>query len=268
MNAIILGTRGSDLALVQSRIVRENLQKSHPHLAIATRIIKTSGDRRLKHSPVPSEVFEKGLFIKELEEALLKNEITAAVHSLKDLPIDQPDGLTIVAILQRANPYDALVSKFPGGIAALPKGAIVGTGSPRRKAQLLKIRPDLHIEEIHGNVPARLRKLAESPNRSAVLLAKAGLDRLGPGFLPPDLHVSVTEEILPAPGQGAIAMECRTADNEARQILHSLHHEETARCVTAEREILRKHGGGCNQPIGALAQIENNILTIKTFGVE
>lgn len=264
MNRIILGTRGSDLALAQTRIVADQLGAVQPGLAIETKIIKTTGDRRLDISLSAPGVLEKGLFTKELEQALLSGEIDAAVHSLKDLPVELPTGLVLGAILERADPSDVLFSKYPGGVPGLPQAATVATSSPRRKAQLLALRPDLAVVEIRGNVPTRLRKLAEDVSMDGLLLAKAGIDRLGHGIIPPGLHWSVVPEILPAPGQGAIALECRENDG-AIPILKAIHHEDTARCVNAERELLRSLGGGCSLPFGALARIENGAMHIRTF---
>ena len=265
MNKILLGTRGSDLALAQARIVAEKLRAAHPSLEVETRIIKTTGDRRLDVSLAAPGSLEKGLFTKELEEALLAREIDFAVHSLKDLPTEQPSGLALGAILERADPSDVLVTKNPGGLTGLTPNACVATSSPRRKAQLLQLRPDLRVAEIRGNVPTRLRKLAEDPALDGLLLAKAGLDRLGPGVVPAGLHVTVLPEILPAPGQGAIAVECRAGDTDTLGFLQALHHEDTARCVQEERRLLQELGGGCSLPFGALAVIENGELRVRTF---
>jgi hydroxymethylbilane synthase len=261
-NHITLGTRGSDLALAQTRIVADKLGAAHAQLVIDTKVIKTTGDKRLDLSlsgPI------EGLFTKELEEALIAGEIDAAVHSLKDLPTERPDDLIFGAILERADPSDVLVSKQAGGLAALPIEATVATSSPRRKVQILLLREDLRIVEIRGNVPTRLRKLAADPSLHGLLLAKAGLDRLGRRFLPPGLHVAVVERILPAPGQGAIAVECRKADSASADILRAIHDETTALCVTAERNFLRAQGGGCHVAIAALAVIENGRLILRTF---
>lgn len=265
MNTLILGTRGSDLALAQTRIVMEKLRAAHPRLAVEMRIIRTTGDRRLDVSLASPGPLEKGLFTKELEEALLGREIDAAVHSLKDLPTEQPAGLAIGAILERADPSDVLVSKREGGLAALPQGACVATSSPRRRAQLLRLRPDVKVVEIRGNVPTRLRKLSEAPAMDGLLLAKAGLDRLGTGVVPEGLFVAVVPEILPAPGQGAIAVECRDNDTETLGALQVLHHEDTARCVTEERRLLQGLGGGCSLPFAALAVVENGELRVRSF---
>jgi hydroxymethylbilane synthase len=265
MNPIRLGTRGSDLALTQTRLVADALRAAHPGLVVETRIIQTSGDRRLDVSLSAPGALGKGLFTKELEDALLARTIDAAVHSLKDLPTEQPAGLTLGAILRRADPSDTLVSKTPGGLAGLPPGACVATSSPRRKAQLLRLRSDLRVADIRGNVPTRLRKLADDPSLHALLLAQAGLDRLGPGVVPPGLHVTVVPEILPAPGQGALAVECRADDTATLRLLRAVHHEETALCVGEERRLLHELGGGCSLPFAALAVMENGRLSVRTF---
>jgi hydroxymethylbilane synthase len=265
MNTLILGTRGSDLALAQTRLVAAQLRAAHPALTVETRIIKTTGDRRLDVSLSAPGALEKGLFTKELEEALLAREIDAAVHSLKDLPTGQPAGLTLGAILERADPSDVLISKHPGGLDGLPAAASVATSSPRRKAQLLALRPGLRVVEIRGNVPTRLRKLFEDPGLDGLLLAKAGLDRLGHEIIPSGLHLSVVKDMLPAPGQGAIAVECREGDTATHAALNALHHADTALCVTEERRLLQQLGGGCSLPFAALAVIEDGELRVRTF---
>ncbi len=263
MKPLILGTRGSELALVQTRMAAAALRAAFPDLAIEERIIKTTGDQRLDVSLTNPGALDKGLFTKELEDALLGGGIDAAVHSLKDLPTGQPPGLVIGAILERADHADVLVSKAPGGLAALADRATVATSSLRRKNQLLRLRPDLAITEIRGNVPTRLRKLAADPSLHGLVLAKAGLDRLGPGVVPLGLCISILEELLPAPGQGAIAIECRSGDARVAALLAAIHHEPTARCVTAERDVLRSLGGGCQLPLGVRAWIEAGELKIR-----
>lgn len=265
MSRIILGTRGSDLALTQTRMVEALLKAAHPDLEVEIRIIKTTGDKRLDISLAQPGMLEKGLFTKELEEALARTEIHAAVHSLKDLPTELPEGFSIGAILKRADPSDLLIAKQPGGLAALRPGAVVATSSPRRQAQLLHLRPDLKTIEIRGNVPTRLRKLAEDPALDGLVLAQAGLDRLGRHIVPAGLEVSVLTEMIPAPGQGAIGIECRTDDGKTRARLEAIHHVPTARCVNAERDLLRSLGGGCSLPFGALATIVNGEVVLKTF---
>lgn len=268
MTTLTLGTRGSDLALAQTRLVAAQLQAVYPDLDVKTAIIKTTGDQRLDVSLSAPGSLEKGLFTKELEEALLAGTIDAAVHSLKDLPTELPPGLAVGAILERADPADVLVSRLPGGLDALAQGATVATSSPRRKAQLLQLRPDLVVVEIRGNVPTRLRKLAENSALDGLLLAKAGLDRLGADILPAGLHACVVGAILPAPGQGAIALECRDGDSAITDLLQSVHHEETAHCVEAERNLLRELGGGCSLPLGVLGTWENGAVRLQTFWLE
>lgn len=262
MKNLILGTRGSDLALVQTRDVASRLGRAHPGLDLSEKIIKTTGDKRLDVSLSAPGQLDKGLFTKELEEALLAATIDAAVHSLKDLPTEQPSGLVVAAILERADTSDALASKHPGGWKGLPPEATVATSSLRRKNQIQLLRPDLNIVEIRGNVPTRLRKIVESPGLDALIVASAALDRLGREIVPAGLDVTIIEEMLPAPGQGAIAVECRAADSETRSILASIHHEPTARCVTAERELLHRLGGGCHLPLGARAVVEDGNLRL------
>ncbi len=263
MDRFILGTRGSDLALAQARIVTEKLCAAHAGLEVTIRVIKTTGDKRLDLSLSGS--IERGLFTKELEQALIRGEIDAAAHSLKDLPTDRPDELAFGAILERGDTSDVLVSKQPGGLAGLPIEAAVATSSPRRKIQLLLLREDLRIVEIRGNVPTRLRKLATDRSLHGLLLAKAGLDRLGPNFIPPGLQVTVIEKILPAPGQGAIAVECRKSDLSTAELLHAIHHEPTALCVAAERDFLRAQGGGCHVAIAARAIFDDGRVILRTF---
>jgi hydroxymethylbilane synthase len=181
---------------------------------------------------------------------------------LKDLPTEQPPGLVVGAVLERADVSDALASKHPGGWQGLPEGAVVATSSLRRKNQILLLRPDLRIVEIRGNVPTRLRKVLEDPNLDALIVAKAAIDRLGSEVVPAGLQVAVIEEMLPAPGQGAVALECRAGDQETLALLAAIHHEPTARCVQAERDLLKQLGGGCHMPLGARATIENGKVRV------
>lgn len=255
MKPLIIGTRGSDLALVQARDVAARLRTAHPALVVEERIIKTTGDKRLDVKLSEPGTLDKGLFTKELEEALLRHEVHVAVHSLKDLPTEQPPGLTVGAVLERADTADSLASKDPGGWRGLPESAVVATSSLRRKNQLLSLRPDLRIVEIRGNVPTRLRKVAEGTEIDALVVARAALDRLGSGVVPDALDVSTIEEMLPAPGQGAVAVECLSDDAGTLELLAAIHHADTARCVEAERGLLREMGGGCHLPLGALARV-------------
>jgi len=263
MNTWILGTRGSDLALVQARETAARLRAAHPTLEVDERIIKTTGDQCLDVSLSAPGSLDKGLFTKELEEALLRNEIDGAVHSLKDLPTEQPPGLVVGAILERADPSDCLASKHGGGWQGLPGGATVATSSPRRKNQILVLRPDLHVVEIRGNVPTRLRKVLEAPDLDALIVARAAIQRLGENVVPPELHLTCIKEMLAAPGQGAIAIECREDDSDTLAILASIHHEPTARCVAAERDLLRSLGGGCHMPLGVRTEIRDGAVKIE-----
>ncbi len=263
LKKIILGTRGSDLALVQTRETASRLRLAYPGLEIEERIIKTTGDKRLDVSLSAPGSLDKGLFTKELEEALLRGEIHAAVHSLKDLPIELPPKLVVGAILEREEDSDCLASKYDGGWQGLPLGAIVATSSLRRKNQLLLLRPDLQTVEIRGNMGTRLRKLLESDTLSALILAKAAINRLGQDLIPEGIRVTVIEEMLPAPGQGAIGIECLEDDTETLRILAAIHHEETARCVNAERDFLKNLGGGCSLPLGTRAIIKDGKIHLR-----
>jgi hydroxymethylbilane synthase len=263
LKKIILGTRGSELALVQTRETAMRLCAAHPELQVEQRIIKTTGDNRLDVSLSAPGSLDKGLFTKELEEALLRGEIHAAVHSLKDLPTELPPKLAIGAILEREDDSDCLASKHDGGWQGLPKGGIVATSSLRRKNQLLLLRPDLKTAEIRGNMGTRLRKLLESDTLSALILAKAAINRLGSDLIPEGIRVTVIEEMLPAPGQGAIGIECLEDDAETLRLLAAIHHEDTARCVNAERDFLKKLGGGCSLPLGARATIKDGNVRLR-----
>lgn len=259
MKALILGTRGSDLALAQSRMVRDALITTHHGLPVELRIITTTGDARTAmplHEPTAEGA---GLFTRQLEEALLSGQIDLAVHSLKDLPVETPAGLTLAAILPRAPVDDILVSRHPGGLDGLPRGAVVGSSSPRRALLLKRCRPDLELVPIRGNVPTRLAKVGGGDIFDATILAAAGLVRLGhdissgpllAGTSP--LFTSCLEWMLPAPGQGAVAVEIREGDGVSA-LLAPLHDPGTALCVDTERLLLRYLGGGCHLALGALA---------------
>jgi hydroxymethylbilane synthase len=254
LKALRIGTRGSALALWQSRSVARalaGLTDAEPELIT----IKTSGDKFQKLSF--SQIGTKGVFIKELEDALLEGTIDLAVHSMKDVPTELPEGLTIAAIGKREDMRDALLSLHGGTLASLPQGARVGTSSLRRQSQLLAARPDLRMLELRGNVDTRVEKLKRG-DYDAIVLAKAGLDRLG-------LSANISEVLpfeisLPAAGQGAIGIEARSNDGETLQILASLEDMETRAAVTAERSALAGLGGGCQVPIGAWGRMENGKL--------
>jgi hydroxymethylbilane synthase len=256
---LTIGTRGSNLALWQTNHVAELLQRTQPDLEIEMQIIKTQGD--LVRDRALSQVGGKGLFVKEIEQALLAGEIDLAVHSLKDMPTAQPDGLVLDAILERADPHDALVVRGEEQtLAALPPGARVGTSSLRRRSQVLAIRPDLQILDLRGNVDTRLRKLREG-QYEAVVLAAAGLARLGrAGAISQILPVDI---VLPAVGQGALCVEARTGDTVTGPLLSSLDHPPTRQATQAERSFLGRLEGGCQVPIGAFAEVYGNHLHLR-----
>lgn len=255
-NKIIIGTRGSKLALWQAEWIKAELEKLNPGLKIELNRIKTTGDKILD---VPlANVGGKGLFVKELEEALLKGEADIAVHSIKDVPTDFPEGLHLAVITEREDPRDAFIAQnrnTEGGILSfkdLPKGATIGTSSLRRSCQLLNMRPDLKIVSLRGNLDTRLRKLDEGLF-DAIILAAAGVNRLGwagrvTETLAPDI-------CLPAVGQGAVGIECRTDDKFINDLIRPLVHHETSVCVRAERLFLKRLEGGCQVPIAAYARI-------------
>ncbi len=264
MKPLIIGTRGSPLALAQAEIIKKLLQAAHPGIAIETKIIKTTGD--LFPTASLTQGAGKGLFTKEIEEQLLAGTITLAVHSLKDLPTTLPAGLTIGAIPAREDAHDLLVTKQSVcSLMDLPTEAIVATSSIRRRAQLLAIRPDLHIEDIRGNIETRLRRLQENDRWSATVLAAAGIRRQG--LIPqwPQLywHVLDFDLMIPAVGQGAIACEVRTDDLAIQALLSVINDADTRACVEAERSFLRTLGGGCQVPYAAHATIRNGWLHLR-----
>jgi hydroxymethylbilane synthase len=242
---IRIGSRGSALARWQAEHVRARLAALGHEVTVET--IVTTGDRVL--DPRLMSVGGKGAFLKEIEEALLAREVDLAVHSLKDVPVLLPRGLRLAALLPREDPRDALLSKSGQTLAELPRGARVGTTSLRRRAQLLSLRPDLALQPLRGNVDTRIRKL-ERGECEAIVVALAGLRRLGrSGEV---TEVLEPERLLPAPGQGAIALECREGDGATLAAVSPLDDPPTARCVSAERSFLSALGGGCNVPLGAL----------------
>jgi hydroxymethylbilane synthase len=249
MTRLRIGTRGSLLAKWQAEFVRRQVfQATGVEGEIV--IIKTSGDK-LAHTSL-SEIGGKGIFVKELEEALLDNSIDIAVHSVKDIPTKTPPGLSFPAILRREDIRDCLVSNNGANLAALREGARIGTGSLRRRAQLLHLRPDLDVRDLRGNVDTRLRK-AESGEYDAVMLAKAGLDRLGATHR--ITEVFAPDIFLPAVGQGAIGVECRAEDVETSAAVEKLDDPETRSAIIAERSLLSTLEGGCQVPLGAWARL-------------
>ena len=255
---IIIGSRGSQLALWQANWVKSQLENLHGNADISIRVITTSGDK-IKDVPL-SKIGGKGLFVKEIEEALLAKEIDLAVHSMKDVPIEIPSQLEISIITKRENPLDALISKNGIKLADLPQGATIGTSSLRRSSQLLNHRNDFKIHPLRGNVDTRLKKVEEG-KYDAILLASAGLNRLG-------WSNRITEEIsheiiIPAMGQGALGIETRLGDTKTYDFISSLNHEQTNYEVSAERALVGKLDGGCQVPIGAYAKTEDNLITLK-----
>ncbi len=256
-----IGTRGSLLALAQAHETRDRLAAAHPHLAapdaIEIVVIKTTGDQILDRTL--SEAGGKGLFTKELEDALLDNLIDLAVHSMKDVPTWQPDGLEISTLLPREDPRDAFFSRSGAGLMDLPAGSVVGTAGLRRQAQVLERRPDLKVVPFRGNVQTRLKKL-EAGEVDATLLALAGLRRLGVANLLTE--VLEPETMLPAVAQGAIGIEIRSDDATTRALLAPLNCAETTARVTAERALLAMLDGSCRTPIAALARLDGDTLTL------
>ena len=253
-----LGTRMSQLALWQTHHVAALLQGHWAHVTCEFVHLVTQGDKRLDR-PLP-EIGGKGLFTAELEDALRRGEIDLAVHSLKDLPVENPDDLILGAILSREDTRDVLVARKQWTLATLPHGAVVGTSSLRRQAQLLAARPDLTIRSIRGNVDTRLRKVMEGEYDAAVM-AGAGLTRLGL-----TTHISewlAPETMLAAPGQGALAVQCRAHDPIVHELLAAIHDERAAATTMAERQLLYCLGGGCSAPIGASAQLDDGELTLR-----
>lgn len=252
-----IGTRGSTLALAQTNQIVESLKKIAPKLRCDLVPIKTKGD--VMHDFGTTAVEGKSLFTKEIEESLINGRVDLAVHSMKDLTADLPDGLVIAAVPERANPRDVLISRNRLKLQQLPGGARVGTSSARRKAQVLAARSDLEIVELRGNVGTRLRKL-ENGDYDAIVLAAAGLLRLG---LEKDVTEFLSPEIiLPAIGQGALAVETRRDDSELRGLLSELDHEASRRAVEAERAFAQKLGANCRTPIAAYARFQGKKLVI------
>ena len=255
-----IGTRGSPLALAQANDVRARLIAAHglPGDEVTIRIIKTSGDI-IQDRPL-SEVGGKGLFTKEIEEALLANEIDLAVHSMKDVPTVLPDGLIISTILERQDVRDAFISLKYATLAAMPAGAVVGTSSLRRQAQVRRARPDLRVVDFRGNVQTRLRKIADGV-ADATFLAMAGLNRLG--LSDQATSAIATAVMLPAVAQGAVGIEIRTRDGATAKALAPLNHEATVICVAAERSFLAKLEGSCRTPIAGLAELSGGSLAFR-----
>jgi len=281
---IVLGTRGSELALVQASATEALLRAAFSDLRVERRIIRTTGDRRtdvaLAEVAKVEGVFDKGVFIKELELELESGGIDIAVHSLKDMPTTLDEKFQLAAVLERAAVRDVLVSKDGSDIASLPQGARVGTSSVRRAKQVAFLRPDLEILDLRGNVPTRLRKLADGDVYDAILLAEAGMHRLG--YLEaetasgdesesvkgmPTLRVRrlPESEFFPAAGQGAIALEIRAGDARTYEFTRALNHEATWQRICAEREFLRLLDAGCHTPVGVYSSLVDDVLHLKAL---
>jgi hydroxymethylbilane synthase len=253
-------TRKSPLALAQCRAFVARLCAAHEGLELTELLVVTTGDKIQDRSL--AEIGGKGLFVKEIEEALLDARADLAVHSIKDVPGTLPEGLTLACVPKREDPRDVLVAPRYGTLADLPRGARVGTGSLRRKLSLLAARPDLDVVPVRGNVDTRLRKI-ETENLAGVVLARAGLVRLGLGDRATE--VLSPEVSLPAIGQGALGVEIRESDESARDVLRAVHDPETAVCVAAERGVLVALGGDCKTPIAAYAEREADGMRLRAF---
>ena len=256
--AFRIGTRGSPLAIAQTRLVRAGLTALHGGLAIEEFLIKTTGDR-IQDRPL-ADIGGKGLFTKEIDEALLEGRIDCAVHSAKDVPTWLPDGLTMPSYLPREDPRDALICGIASSLAELPAGSVVGTASLRRQAQILSRRSDLKVVPFRGNVGTRLKKLNDG-DVDATLLAVAGLNRLNQ--LKSNMHILEIDEVLPAAGQGAVGIMCREDDYKTQEILAPLNDAKTSLCVAAERAMLDVLEGTCHTPIGALATLNGETLFLQ-----
>ncbi len=257
---IKVGTRGSRLALWQTEWVVSRLRRQWKDVVFSIQVIRTTGDQ--VQEVALSRIGDRGLFTRELDRALLEGRIDLAVHSMKDVPTTLPEGLTIAAVTERADPRDALIGRTPVTLGQLPSGAMVATGSLRRQAQLLYLRPDLKVVSVRGNVPTRLKKLEQS-NWQAMILAAAGLQRLGlqeriSEVLPPEI-------MLPAVGQGSFAVVTRTDDAATRRRVSVLNHRPSELAIRAERALLRHLEGGCQIPVGALAQMVGEQLYLQGF---
>src|SRR3972149_11709449 len=258
MKEIRIGSRGSKLAVWQAEHVKAELEARHAGITVTIQKIKTTGDKILD---VPlAKVGGKGLFVKEIEEALLENEVDIAVHSMKDMPADLPEGLCIAVVPKREDPRDVLISGDGSSFSHLPQGAHVGTSSLRRISQLLNQRPDLRISPLRGNLDTRLKKL-DNGAFDAIVLAAAGIRRLGwEERITEYLPVTIS---LPAIGQGALCIECRNGDTAILERINGMDHPETRLCVRAERAFLKRLEGGCQVPIGAYAAIVQGVLEIE-----
>ncbi|MDH3348229.1 MAG: hydroxymethylbilane synthase [Desulfobulbaceae bacterium] len=254
---IKLGTRASLLAVTQSTWVKNQIEKHHPETTVELVKITTKGDKILD---VPlAKVGGKGLFVKEIEDALLEKRVDLAVHSMKDVPTEVPDALHVAIIPPRENPHDAFISVKYGSLDEMPKDSVIGTSSLRRKSQLAHLRPDIKIDDLRGNLDTRLRKLEEG-QYDAIILATAGLNRLG--MADRITSIFTAQQMLPAIGQGALGIELRKDDDELFEGMQFLHNPETDMTVAAERAFLLRLEGGCQVPIGAFASLSGDTISL------
>jgi len=258
---IVIGSRGSELALWQAHFVKREIEKKNKNVKVEINIIKTKGDKIL--DVALSKIGDKSLFTKELEVELLAKRVDLAVHSLKDLQTQIPAGLKLAAVTKRHNVEDVLIARKKGiTIQSLPEFAVVATGSLRRRSQLLHLRPDLTVLDLRGNVPSRIQKFLES-EWDAIILARAGVERLNL-----KKHISSyipTDEVLPAVGQGALGIEIYEENKLVEEIIQSIHHDDTYKAVLAERSLLRALEGGCQVPIGAFAEVKSTGLYLDAM---
>ena len=258
ISKLVIGTRGSKLALYQANLVKSKLETAYPTLEVVINVIKTKGDKILDIAL--SKIGDKGFFTKEIQDALYNKEVDIAVHSLKDLPTELPKGSQLGAILERVNHRDVLVSVGGKKLADFTAEDKIATSSLRRKSQLLQINKEVQVVEIRGNVDTRIRKMYDG-HCEGMIMASAGIERLG-------LQEHITEylnetQMLTAPGQGAIAIEIREEDNDILEVLSVLNHKQSAICVTAERSFLNRLEGGCQIPFAAYATLNGDILTVE-----
>jgi len=254
-----VGTRESKLAMRQTEIFQEKMAKAHPEVPIEVISMKALGDIDLT-SPL-NAMSNVGAFVRELDDAMLQKKIDASVNSLKDIPTKMSPGLTVAAIFERDSPEDIIL---PCALEDLPKGAKVGTSSVRRMRLIHSIRPDIEIVQLRGNIHTRLNKL-DNGDYDAILLAKAGLERMG---IDRPMHTLDKKVFIPAPGQGTIAVECRSDDEETLKMLKTLDHEETRIAVDTEREIMRIMGAGCSAPVGINAEVDGDNIIVRAIAFD
>jgi hydroxymethylbilane synthase len=258
---IVLGSRGSDLALAQTRLVQQALRAAWPDLEVTTEIIRTSGDESVRTEAVADrKAGRKGMFTREIEKQLLVRRVDLAVHSAKDLPSERMEDLEICAALPRGQTGDVLITKKDFSLTSFPQGATIATGSVRRQHQLRWKRPDLKVVDLHGNVPTRLRKLDENEDWSGIVLARVGLERLG---LRAKMESLSEEDFVPAGGQGVIALQIRRNDERLRRLARAISDQPTLLCLRAEREFLRLLEGDCDSPVGVHGTMTNEKLRLQ-----